>query len=72
MRARPAVIAVAKTSAFWSRFLSAQAGATAIEYGLIAVAMAVAVALAVANFGDAMEIAFKTMGDVLTEKAAEI
>lgn len=57
-----------KTSMFLSKFKNDERGVTAIEYGLIAVAMAVLVTTAVGadGFIGKLEAAFTKVGDAIT------
>jgi len=56
-----------KTSVFLSQFKNDERGVTAIEYGLIAVAMAVLVTTAVGDGGfiDKLEAAFTKVGSAI-------
>jgi pilus assembly protein Flp/PilA len=52
------------------RFLKDEAGATAIEYGLIAALIAVVVIGAVSTLGDNLETTFDTLADCLADPDA--
>ncbi|MGA0533080.1 Flp family type IVb pilin [Hansschlegelia sp. KR7-227] len=49
----------------FKRFVKDESGATAIEYGLIAVGIAIAIITAVGIVGDNLEGTFTTIGDSL-------
>lgn len=57
---------------FLSQFKNDERGVTAIEYGLIAVAMAVLVSTAVGTGGfiEKLEAAFTQVGDTITEASS--
>jgi len=61
-----------KTTMFLSQFKNDERGVTAIEYGLIAVAMAVLVSTAVGadGFIGRLEAAFTQVADTITEASS--
>lgn len=54
---------------FLRRFLKDEAGATAIEYGLIAALIAVVIIGAVSTIGSELNIAFTSIADCLEDAA---
>jgi len=55
----------------FSRFVSDESGATAIEYGLIAALVAVAIITALGVLGDGLTDIFKGVGNKLSAEAAK-
>ena len=55
----------------FSRFVSDESGATAIEYGLIAALVAVAIITALTTLGDGLTDIFEGVGDRLSEEATK-
>jgi pilus assembly protein Flp/PilA len=51
----------------FKRFVKDESGATAIEYGLIAVGIAIAIILAVNNLGGTLSTTFTNIDDKLKE-----
>lgn len=56
----------------FSRFVSDESGATAIEYGLIAALVAVAIITALGVLGDGLTDIFEGVGNKLSAEAAKI
>lgn len=56
----------------FSRFVSDESGATAIEYGLIAALVAVAIIAALGVLGDGLTDIFEGVGNKLSAEAAKI
>ncbi|MCA3625349.1 MAG: Flp family type IVb pilin, partial [Methylobacterium sp.] len=54
----------------FNRFVKDEAGATAIEYSLIAALMAAAVIAALSSFSGSLQTAFTNIGSTLTTKTA--
>ncbi len=54
----------------FNRFVKDEAGATAIEYSLIAALMAAAVIAALSTFSGSLQTAFTNIGSTLTTKTA--
>lgn len=55
----------------FSRFVSDESGATAIEYGLIAALVAVAIITALGVLGDGLTEIFEGVGNKLSAEAAK-
>ncbi|GGG30328.1 Flp family type IVb pilin [Chelatococcus composti] len=55
----------------FSRFVSDESGATAIEYGLIAALVAVAIITALGVLGDGLTDIFEGVGNKLSAEAAK-
>lgn len=56
----------------FSRFVSDESGATAIEYGLIAALVAVAIITALGVLGDGLTDIFEGVGNKLSAEAAKM
>lgn len=56
---------------FFSKLLRDEAGATAIEYGLIAALIAVAAMTALGTIGDELDASFTSVGDKLGDANEE-
>ncbi|MCA3596080.1 MAG: Flp family type IVb pilin [Methylobacterium sp.] len=54
----------------FNRFVKDEAGATAIEYSLIAALMAAAVIAALSSFSGSLQTAFTNIGTTLTTKTS--
>ncbi|MCA3598481.1 MAG: Flp family type IVb pilin [Methylobacterium sp.] len=54
----------------FNRFVKDEAGATAIEYSLIAALMAAAVIAALSSFSGSLQTAFTNIGSTLADKTA--